>query len=1122
MGWRSQVLRGRLRDQGAVIATVCLVTLVATTLLGTFAFLLEITGDEAVDAALGRAPDSAVTVEASVRVRNADTAATLDAAESTIAETLGALPYESSVWLRGRQWLLPRPEGATAAPLAYPASIPAATLAEHGTLVSGLWPTTARDDAGRLPVNVPDVAARAYGWTVGTTVPVRTLGGQAEDTWVVVGTHLLTGPTTVWTRDPLGSTGHDPAYPVPGTGGRLVTDLWGPVIVDSEALLGADVTEAAHLLVVPRLGDAPPGAVVAAREALTSGQVRLSAALGKVDASGFVRTTMDATIDAAWRELTVTRVGVVVVGLLLVVLATTVMLQAARLLTERRAAEGSLVAARGASPAQLRSLAVLEAAVVAGLTTAVAPWVARVLFERVALTAGLAEAGIEAPPGIPLGVVLACAAVATVLAVALVVPSWHVSGSTDVGAHAHLVRSGADLGLVALGGVALWQLLDYGAPLTRGPDGARLDPVLALGPALVVLAAAVLALRLVGPVARVADALARRSRSLAAPLMAWQVARRPAATAGTTLVMVLAVATATFSHALLTTWHGSQLEQVDLALGTDARIDGVRAERMPQSADARAALADAPAGVALRPVVLRDASVGESLGPGGDASAIDARLLAVDTGDGDALRGRIDPAWSAQVRRLSTQADGRPVPALGATGSPLPGDPQWLVATVTAGAVPAAPGTAWPALAVEDEVGVVAWVSVPEVRLGTPQQVAVEIPRSRGPLHLVAASATVLLDQAPEESVAATNARGRLGHVGLAVGDLRVVDRSAGVTSAGEALAAATDLGTATPLSGEGWTGRAASGAVDRTVVGGTLAVAPAALSLPADPLVVDGEFDMVALQAASGRLTSVAWTSERTVRALVTDELAERAEIDPGDLLTMRVGDAHVRVLADRVVPHLPGAPRGAGLLVDRTALVRAVSAASGVDPLTDAWWLTAPDDLAPRLAADVATATGGFATVRVTERESAVAGPLRVAVPAALSLVTLATGVLVLVGLGAAAAAAVRSRRLELARLQAIGAGRRSLVAGLLGEHALLVVLGTLTGVAIGYGIAAVVAPVLTVSPDGRRPVPAPVLLWQTDAAAVITAGLALTACTVVAVLATVLVRRASGALLRLGDDR
>lgn len=110
MVWRTQVLLGRLRDQATVLATVALVTFVATTLLGTFALLLDATGDDAVDAALGRLPDSAITLEATIRVNNKDTQTALDAAGDTLAAMLGDVPTERTAWLTGRTWSLPRAE----------------------------------------------------------------------------------------------------------------------------------------------------------------------------------------------------------------------------------------------------------------------------------------------------------------------------------------------------------------------------------------------------------------------------------------------------------------------------------------------------------------------------------------------------------------------------------------------------------------------------------------------------------------------------------------------------------------------------------------------------------------------------------------------------------------------------------------------------------------------------------------------------------------------------------------------------------------------------------------------------------------------------------------------------
>lgn len=1110
MGWRGRVLHGRVRDQATVLATVATVTLVATTLLGTFAFLLHVTGEDAVDEAMARLPEDAVAVESVVRVRLADVPAALEAVDQVVTTTLGDVPVRRDVWLTGRLWNLPRTEDTPVAPLVYPAAVPG--IEGRGELVAGVWPQAARDDAGRLAVNVPALAAERFGWTVGSQVQVGTVGRQLTDTWVVVGTHRLTGATSTWSRDLLQGASYVSDYPVPGTMGMQTTEAWGPAVVAPDALLGPALVDKANVVVVPDLSAAGPGGLARVREELDSTQVRLSSALREVDVSGHVVTALPATIDAAWRELAVTRIGVVVVGLLLAVLATTVMLLAARLLAERRASEGELVAARGASPGQIRSLATLEAGTLAVATAAVAPWLARGVAVLLTRYGGLAEAGVDVPAGVPLSVYLACAGVALALAVALVVPSWHTQGSSTASAHAGLVRAGADVALVALGAVALWQLLDHGAPLTRGAGGVRIDPVLTVGPALVTLACAVLALRLVTPVGRGADALARRSTSLVAPLAAWQVARRPVVAAGTTLVVVLAVTTATFAHSFGTTWRTSQLEQVDLALGTDGRVDGARDERITLSADARAAFADAPADASLQPVADRTIRVGRSI-DGTWTSGVEAHLVAVDSAHGDALRGRTPLPWPEVVEHLGpkTPTD---------EGTALPGEPQWLVADVLADTTPFAPGVVYLTLAVQDAAGVTAWLSGPSIDIGGTTSVALQVPRARGPLRIVAANLVVATDSVPTDALDPRNPQGRRGVVSVALQDLRVVDRSVGAQDEIAATTAAADAGTPVTFDLTGWDGRASSGGIEREATFGAEATTPSDTTPGA--FVVAGAIDLVDTNSTGARVVAHAWPAQREVRAVVSAPLAKHGDLKLGDGFGIATGDAQVQVSVAGIMPYLPGTPRGPALLVDRTSLQRVVVEAGGRDPLADGWWIAADDAHAPALTAAVAQALDGAGTTRVAARAEAVAGPLRVGVPAALSLVAGATAALVLVGTGAAAAAAVRSRRLELARLQALGAPRRALVRGLVGEHGILVALGALAGLVIGYLLARVVAPVLTVSPDGRRPVPAPRAAWDHLATLGLTGGLALGACAVVAGLAALLVRRASGALLRLGDDR
>ena len=94
--------------------------------------------------------------------------------------------------------------------------------------------------------------------------------------------------------------------------------------------------------------------------------------------------------------------------------------------------------------------------------------------------------------------------------------------------------------------------------------------------------------------------------------------------------------------------------------------------------------------------------------------------------------------------------------------------------------------------------------------------------------------------------------------------------------------------------------------------------------------------------------------------------------------------------------------------------------------------------------------------------------------------------------------------------------------LVGGLLTETTLLVAIGALAGLAAGYGLAAAVAPLLTMSPDGRTPSPEPWLVWAWGAQSSRTLGVVAAACAVTALVAALGVRRTSGAALRMGDDR
>ncbi|MBF0688920.1 MAG: hypothetical protein IR158_14280 [Cellulomonas sp.] len=1099
MRWRPRLFRGRLRDQAAVVLVVAVVAVAATTLVGVLAGLLNVAETRAVPEALDRLDPAQVRIESTLWVGGEDVGPVLEDARAGIAEITGDVPTTDETWLIGSIHALPKAPDATQPELTYLASLPH----DAATLLTGRWPDRAVDDDGRVEVNVPAVAAEARGWEVGATIDARDWDTTEYRTWVVVGTHEAARPLGAWSRDRLWGRGIQPGFNVPGGAGMFTTTAWGPLVVDPAALAGPEKVDTAYLLTYPQLADASDAAIAELRAEMRDGSETLAAALG--DVGGRLVTDVDDTIDATWRELVVTRAAVITIGLLLATLAAAVMLLTARLLAERRAVESELLAARGASPRQLRSLVVLEALALAGVTWLVSPWLAGLVLDLASRSGLLADAGYAMDPGVPDGALLACAAMAGVLAVTLCVPAWHTAGSTTGTAHAGILRVGGDVALLALGGLAMWQLVVYGSPLTGGVDGPRIDPVLVAGPALVTLAAATVALRAVAPVARVGERLAGRARSFVVPLAAWQVARRSSVTTGTVLVVTIAVTAGTFATGFAATWRTSQVEQVNLALGTDLRADEITDPALTASAmfaEATAAHDDAHG----QPVVNRPIS----LGPRGNSAGVSARLVAVDASRPQDLRGHGAVPWGAVVDELAESQ-----PALDA-GTPLPPDSQWLVVEGTVGTLEGTTGKALVGVTVEDERGVLTQLGPRSTLLGASEPLVYEIPPAgRGTLRVVAVDALVTVEELAPDLVFALERSGGTGvmlaPVELSITGVRTVARSEGIRFASEvpdapSTAVAVDVG--------GWS--AGLHQEDRIF----LAEVESTMSTPAGSLDLQSNMEVNPWSSAPARLVARAWPAQGSVPVVASHALHDRLD-GTARALTMSINGVNVHARVVRYVDHVPGAPRGIAILADHTTLTRAVLESGGPPGMVDAWWVAAPAATSATVAAGL-TDVDAVVRTRAGEQDKALTGPISVAVPVALSLVGFSAALLVLIGAGSVAAASVRARRLELARLQAIGASRPGLVGGLLAESTVLVVVGALSGMLAGYGLAAVVAPLLTMSPDGRTPAPDPWLVWVWGDQALQTFAVAAGASAVVAAVVVAGVRRTSGAALRMGDDR
>ena len=236
------------------------------------------------------------------------------------------------------------------------------------------------------------------------------------------------------------------------------------------------------------------------------------------------------------------------------VVAAAAVAQLGRLLAAAREHETDTVRARGLSRGQALALHAIEAVTVGIVGTAAG----------VVLAAGLviAVGGTDAA-GAALSRSAAGAVVALLLAIVLVAALARRSVTRRRGARATSIAAVALI--VAAAALGLWQL-----GFAR-PGG--FDPVVALTPTVVLLAAALAALAVFGAIARVAALPAGRARGLEASLALRQIARRLPLSGVAVLLVALTVAQAILAGAFAGTWTAAATDSAALRVGADLRVD---------------------------------------------------------------------------------------------------------------------------------------------------------------------------------------------------------------------------------------------------------------------------------------------------------------------------------------------------------------------------------------------------------------------------------------------------------------------------------------------------------------------------------------------------------------------
>jgi hypothetical protein len=1023
-------VKGAFADR-LVVSTAFLVVLLSATLVAAIPIYANAVAESSLRERLERAPATEANLQATVSVFGGGGDRRLDARVGSIAgdtfSTTGVSIFRSG-----------ESEPFTAAGRTVVFGF-FDDISRHARLVAGRWP-----GSGQAPVEVvvPDAVARALQLRVGQLIRARS---RVDENRIVrarlVGIYRAERPASVyWWGNPLMTAG---AY------GPLVTTrpsffALGLQDVELRWRLQPDVQQ----LTIDHAGP------LRRELALLPGRLNE----GRPEGEQFdLETNLPEVLAGADRSLRLARAGVLVPSIQLALLAIYGLIVTAGLLIDRRRRTTESLRLRGATTPQIAAMALMEASLIAVPAVAVAPWLAAGSLRALNYAGPLADIGLRLEPHVSASAYALAAGAGVVCVAALVLPALLAGRAAVVRERrrlplAHFAqRTRLDLVLVALALLAYWQLRRYHGLLVDNRGGLEIDPFLVTAPAVLLLAGAVLSLRLVPLTAALVERFVPSTHGPVSALGFWQLARRPRAYARSVLLLVLAVAIGVFAATYSRTWHRSQIDQAQYAAGADLLVEPNEVPGAP----AAIGLASAYRALGVEEAL----PVATFLPDLGNFGTTSGNLLALDAQCAAGVVGVRDDFASRPLDELL-----RPLTAgRGQLGSlPLPGRPTRLALTVqfrlragpTSRTPPPSVRRASQSLFVHlrDGDGVLHLYRLGEVAAGRASRFMLELPQQpRYPLDLVALQvdvgvpylvqrrATIVVRSlevasGPEEEwqrVSLADRRWRASVTGI--NNPYESPRVETVSTVGGSVRTAIATGAYLYALGD----------VDQPAT--EVALRPGRDSLPSAPPVLASDSFLTATGAEVGQVMPLA--------------LARGTQ-------TVRIAGAFHRF------PTLE--PATPAVVIDLPTYAAVSFAAHGDVVQPSHWWLKTGAD--GEVAAQVrAPPFRSLGVVSRSERERALLeDPVPLGVIGALALGFAVAAAFAAVGFAASAAAAARARMLEFAVLRSLGLRTSQLSGWISLESGLVVGLSLAGGTALGLLVSWLVLPYVALGTSGAAPVP------------------------------------------------
>ncbi|MFI1725682.1 FtsX-like permease family protein [Streptomyces sp. NPDC020489] len=1059
----------RARAHRPLLAAALLAVLLTTAVLATLTAYSGAIGDAALRHSLGdsrNAADTALVVKADVSAGQREAADT--AVREGARRTFDGLPVTVRTLVRSGPYALPR------------SLQPAAVRSGDPDLThfAALDRTQVRLTGGRMPaaageVALPQSAARLLKLGPGARLTLVDRLGGPDVRITIVGLYRPARTDAPYWQllDDLRGRGVN----------KLDFTTYGPLLAAPEALTGGRVSAGASgWLATADFATLTTGRIGALREAARDGG---SALRGESALSGTTaaHTQLPAVLDRVERALLVSRSTLLIVALQLGLLAGCALLLVARLLSSQRTGETRLLRARGASRPRVAGLAAVEALLLALPAVVCAPLLAGPLTRLLAGQGALARIGLrlEVPAAGRAGVWLVAAGVALGCALAVTLPALTSSFATGrARALPGALHSGADLGLLVVAGVAYGQLsrqttgavtddIPHSQLRSSGgtPIGALgVDPLLVAAPALALLAGTVLTLRLLPPLARLAERRAAAGRGLAAALAGWQIGRRPGRGAGPVLLLVLAVALGMLAIAQGASWDRSQDDQADFRAGVPVRV----------LANGQDGLGRTDEYAAVAHVTQAAPAVRTDLPLSGDRTAA---VLALDTAHtSDTVLMRQDLASDPVAPLLAGLG-----PKGASAGARIPAGTSRLRLTATLSG--AAAGTAADVtVTLEDRHGTPYRLPAGTVTGdGRPHPLELAVPS--GPLTLTDVQLVQPLPVGRSQQQRLTLDRLEAVRPDRAVRRLELPAHWA-ARSLADGIIETPDRGN---LPGK----PRVSGSGAPTVAYGTGYLPP------------DNPWVIASLTV---RLR-VAQPAPAPITAVATDRYLASAGARTGQRVDVPFGG---RTLPVRIVASVEALPTtvndGGALLVDLRSVNRVLGARYGESVTPTEWWLATdrPAEVAAALRArpDVDPAQ---VVVRDEIAQELRDDPFGAGPEAAFTAAAGVAAALAALGFAVSAAGSLRERDPEFAVLRALGAPRRGLARTIAAEQGVLVTLALLVGAALGTALARAVIPLVVLTSEATRPVPGVLVELPLPRVVLLLAAVAVTPLVVTGVLAS-----------------